>query len=504
MRTDTKTAARLLRRADILSERGRLQAAFAACQQALAADPGMVEIYRRIGALALLLHEPQASVDALDIALTLEPGDATALSNMGAALRALGRPQEAVRRLRACLQISQTPAAWFNLGIAYADLSRWEDAIGCHRRVLEKVPGHQKAVAALALALLAMGRATEASDLLEQALVRFPQAAQLHTALAQALLMQGDFARGWREFEWRWSVPENAPNRRHAGHPLWLGEPLDGRTLLIHAEQGLGDSLQMCRYVPTIPGALHVVLEVQPGLVRLLGTLAAPSGATLQVVPRGAPLPHFDLQCPMMSLPLAGGSLRPEDLPRDVPYLHAAEADLARWERELTARPGRRIGLCWSSGVRPDLVSRIIQSRKSVPLALLAPLGVVKLCGFVSLQKGEAADDLRTPPFEILDRTDLMTDFAQTAAAICALDLVITVDTAVVHLAGALGVPVWLLNRYDADWRWSYAHRDAPWYPTLRQFRQPELGDWASAVRQVAEALMALSTSETSSRAGGG
>ncbi|WP_428377868.1 tetratricopeptide repeat protein [Lichenicoccus sp.] len=491
MTTDAKAAARLLRRADILSGRGRLQEALETCRQALAADRGMVEIYRRIGALALLLHQPQAAVEALDIALTLDPGDAVALSNSGAALRALGRPREAVQRLRAALQIGQSPSAWFNLGIAYADLSCWEDAVLCHRRALHGAPAHHKATAALPLALIALGRAAEASAMLEHALASAPQAAQLHTVLAQALLMQGDFERGWREFEWRWAVPENAGNRRHADHPLWLGEPLDGRHLLIHAEQGLGDTLQMCRYVPAIRDAAHVVLEVQPGLVRLLASLAAPSGATLQVVARGAPLPQFDLQCPMMSLPLAAASRHPQDVPRRVPYLQAAEEDVARWGRALPAGTGRKIGLCWSSGMRPELVSRIIHARKSIPLALLAPLGGIVGCRFVSLQKGEAAEDLRAPPsaLEILDRSDLMTDFAQTAALIRTLDLVITVDTAVAHLAGALGAPVWLLNRYDADWRWSEAHRDAPWYPTLRQFRQPAPGDWAGVVQRVAQAL---------------
>ncbi len=489
MAAQTKAAARLLRRADILSGRGRLEEALEVCRQALTADQGLVEIYRRIGALCVLLHQPQAAVDALDIALALEPGDTAALSNLGAALRALGRPQDAVQRLLAALQIGQTPSAWFNLGIAYADLSRWEDAVVCHRRVLQAAPTHHRAAAALGLALVALGRATEASGVLEQALATAPQQAQLHTVLAQALLMRGDLARGWREFEWRWAVPGNVANHRHAGHPLWLGEPLAGRRLLLHAEQGLGDTLQMCRYVPSVRDAAHVVLEVQPGLARLLETLAAPSGATLQVVPRGAPLPPFDLQTPMMSLPLACGSRRPEDVPRQVPYLRAVADDVARWARELPAGPGRRIGLCWSSGVRPDLVSRIIHARKSMPLALLAPLAGVAECRFVSLQKGEASVELRAPPFEILDCSGLMTDFAQTAAAIRNLDLVITVDTAVAHLAGALGAPVWLLNRHDADWRWSNAHRDAPWYPTLRQFRQPAPGDWAGVVEHVAAAL---------------
>ncbi|TLU72126.1 tetratricopeptide repeat protein [Lichenicoccus roseus] len=492
--TGAKAAARLLRRADILSERRRFAEALQACREALAADGGNAGIYRRIGGLSVVLDEPQAAVDALQIALELDPHDASALVNLGAALRALGQPAEAVRRLQQGLQIVQSPSAWFNLGIAYADVSRWEDAVACQRRVLQVAPGHVKASAALAIALLALGAASDAVAVVEGALATAPQAPRLHTILAQALLMRGDLARGWREFEWRWAVPENAGNRRHADLSPWLGEPIAGRRLLIHAEQGLGDTLQMCRYVPFIEGAGAVVLEVQPGLVRLLETLAAPAGTALQVVPRGAPLPPLDLQCPMMSLPLACASRVPDDIPREVPYLHAAGADVARWAALLPAGPGLKVGLCWSSGVRPDLVSRIIHARKSIPLELLAPLDTVAGCRFVSLQKGEVAADLpiALPGLDILDHSGLMTDFAQTAAAIRNLDLVITVDTAVAHLAGALGHPVWLLNRADADWRWSAAHRDAPWYPTLREFRQPVPGDWTSVVQRVARALAEL------------
>ena len=247
----------------------------------------------------------------------------------------------------------------------------------------------------------------------------------------------------------------------------------------------------MCRFVPLIQCARHIVLEVQPSLVSLLETVTTPAGASLHVVARGAPLPPFDVQCPMMSLPLGCGGLYPQDVPHAVPYLHAAPADMARWRHELPAEGRRRVGLCWSNGVRPELASRIFHGRKSIPLASLAPLGAVARCQYVSLQKGEAAAGLPAPPpgLDILDRTELMTDFAQTAAAMANLDLVITVDTAVAHLAGALGVPVWLLNRFDADWRWTSTGLDASWYPTLRQFRQPAPGDWASVVRSVAECL---------------
>ncbi len=487
-----RTAARLLQRADILAGRGRLDEALEACRQALDAEPGLVEVHRRIGALSILSRRHQVAFDALEIALALEPLDTAALCNIAAALRELGRPDEARVRLEQALWIDPgLPSAWFNLGVVHADTGRWQDAAACYRRTLRSVPRHEKAAAGLALALLGLGQPAEAVAVARQALSWAPEAAQLHSCLAQALLASGELAEGWREYEWRWQIPELAANRRHADRPPWHGQPLDGRGLLLHAEQGLGDNLQMCRYLPLIRGAGHIVLEVQASLVRLLRTLPHPDGTRVEVVERGGALPAFDLQCPMMSLPLACGTACPADVPAAMPYLSSTPEDAAAWRHRLRDVPGLKVGLCWASGRSPERVNRILHARKSIPLAALAPLGTVPGCSFVSLQKGEAAAELGTPPADlrVLDLSAAIADFADTAALIGNLDLVLTVDTAVAHLAGALGAPVWLLNRADADWRWSPAQEQAPWYPTLRQFRQQLPGDWAGVVLQVGKAL---------------
>jgi Tfp pilus assembly protein PilF len=478
---DRKLAARLVRRADILIDRGRHADALDACRQAIAADAGCIAAYRHIGALCLLLDQPQAACDALDIVLALAPGDTDALSNAGAALRWLGRPAEARQRLEAALRINPGLApAWFNLGLAQADMQNWAESVACHARALQLAPRHAKAAGGMAASLLCLGRAAESAACARQALRWAPQAAELHVCLAEALLSLGDLTHGWADYEWRWLVPGRVPNPYQAA-PLWRGETLAGRRLLVHAEQGFGDVIQMCRYVPLIRGADAIVFEVPRALLRLFRTLAMPAGAAL--VARGDALPAFDVQCPTMSLPLACGA----KIPADVPYLHAAPAGVAVWQARLAGSTGVRVGLCWQSGVRPDLFNRLVQTRKSVPLPALAPLADVAGCSFVSLQT--EADFSGAPPgLRIADHAGALSDFADTAALMACLDLVVTVDTAVAHLAGAMGVPVWLLNRFDADWRWC---GPATWYSTVRQFRQATPGDWAGMMAAVADALRA-------------
>ncbi len=486
---DTKLAARLLRRADILIDRQKYAQALEACRQGIAADPGLAALHRRAGAIALLLRQPQAACESLERAVSLDPYDADALCNLGVALRELGRPAEACARLAACLRLTSTlPSAWYNLGIAQADLAQWEAAVASLGRALQGAPRHAKAAGALASALLALGRADQAASCARRALAWAPDFAELHVSLGEALLSAGELAEGWREYEWRWHVAELAQAARHRDVPRWQGEALRGRTLLLHGEQGFGDMLQMARYVARISDAGLVVLDVPAALARLFRSLAPADGGKLLVVAQGQAVPECDLQCPLMSLPAICGTRVPADVPNAVPYLRAEPQDVARWRERLADLPGLRVGLCWSSGSRPDLISRIMQARKSVALAELAPLGAMEGCSLVSLQTGEAAAEAGALP-ALQDVSGLIGDFADTAALIACLDLVVTVDTAVAHLAGALGGEVWLLNRFDADWRWSAAQQVAPWYPTLRQFRQPRPGDWGAVVEDICREL---------------
>jgi hypothetical protein len=304
-------------------------------------------------------------------------------------------------------------------------------------------------------------------------------------------LALGDFREGWRKYEWRWQSADLLPARRDFPQPLWLGETdLAGRTLLIHAEQGFGDTLQFCRYLPLLPPARQIIFEVQRPLLRLmqrLPRLAAP----LTLVAYGDELPPFDVQCPLLSLPLAFGTTL-ETIPRRSPYL-SADPDLAgAWRGRLAGLTGLRVGICWSGDPRPYLPSaNTIDRRRSTALTAWAPLAAVRTISLVSLQKGAGAQQLAEPPpgLTVHDWTDELDDFADTAALIESLDLVITVDTATAHLAGALGKPVWILNRFDACWRWLTGRTDSPWYPTATLFRQPNPGGWDAVFAEVAPAL---------------
>jgi hypothetical protein len=273
-----------------------------------------------------------------------------------------------------------------------------------------------------------------------------------------------------------------AGSQRTFKQAQWTGEPARGQTLLIYAEQGFGDSLQFCRYATlAAKRGLRVILEVQAPLVRLLRTLPGVD----QVMALGEPLPDFDVHCPMMSLPLAFATTV-ETIPGSAAYLRADPMQVAVWQTRLDGMPqrGPRIGLVWAGSAMLTA-----DRRRSINPEKLAPLFRLSGFHFFSVQKsGQAAPS----DFPLTDYMDEMDDFADTAALIANLDLVISVDTAVAHLAAALGKPVWLLDRFDHDWRWLTGRRDSPWYPTLRLYRQPQRGDWDAVLAEVLHDLDAL------------
>jgi len=338
--------------------------------------------------------------------------------------------------------------------------------------------------AALGNALRELGRLDEAIASYRKAITLTPELIDAHYNLSTTLLLRGELQAGWTEFEWRWKTEYLIMAQRSFTQPQWAGEPARGRTLLIHAEQGLGDSLQFCRYATLAARrGLRVILEVQAPLVRLLRNLPGVE----RVMARGEALPDFDLHCPMMSLPLACATTI-ETIPQSAAYLRADPAQVEAWRKRLDAMPplGPRIGLVWAGSA-----TLTIDLRRSINPEKLAPL--VRLPGlhFVSLQKiGPAAP----ADFRLTDFMADMNDFADTAALIANLDLVISVDTAVAHLAAALGKPVWMLDRFDHCWRWLTGRRDSPWYPTLRLYRQPRRGDWDSVLAEVVRDLKARSS----------
>jgi hypothetical protein len=307
-----------------------------------------------------------------------------------------------------------------------------------------------------------------------------PDHADAHYHSALAALSIGNFRDGWQQYEWRWRS-FGAAARRTFAQPLWLGDTsLEGRTILLHAEQGMGDAIQFARYVPLVAQrARSVVLEVHRPLKSLLGRL---EGAAA-VFNLGDPLPSFDLQCPLLSLPLAFGT-ELGTIPGREPYLRSSDASRMIWSERLPQRQPLRVGLVWAGN--PELKN---DRNRSIPLERMAPLLAMPGVQFVSLQR-----DVRSGDAEVLMRSDQLTDisadlqdFDDTAAVVSLLDLVIAVDTAVAHLAGALGKPVWLLLPFGPDPRWMLDREDSPWYPTARLFRQPKRGDWDFVLARVCQ-----------------
>jgi tetratricopeptide (TPR) repeat protein len=410
--------------------------------------------------------------------------------NLGAALAAQGQADDAIACYRRA--VARKPdylAAHTNLGRALKDRGLLDDAVACYRRALDLKPDLPQAHYNLGNALKALGRSDAAIASYRRAIARDADYVDAHTNLSMALLAQGDMAAGWPEYEWRWRGPLLG-ERRDFAQPQWRGEPAAGRTLLIHAEQGFGDTLQFCRFVPLAAArGLRVVMEVQPALLRLLRDMPR---ADL-VIARGAPLPPFDLHCPMMSLPLALGTTV-ATIPSATAYLHADAAQAASWRTRLdaVAHQGLRVGLVWagkSYSHAPALAA--VDRRRSLDPRLLAPVFDLPGAHFVSLQKDGPPPPAGTRPSDFMDE---MRDFADTAALVANLDLVVAADTAVAHLAAALGRPVWLLSRFDSCWRWLEGRADSPWYPTLRLYRQPRPGDWPAVIAAVAADLSGMLT----------
>ena len=322
-----------------------------------------------------------------------------------------------------------------------------------------------------------------------RALGLVPGLAQAEWNLGLAELALGDFSAGWAHFERRWTgCPTLQGSYRFPPERAWQGEALAGKRLLLWAEQGLGDTLQFIRYASLAAAAGATVwVEVQPPLVGLLRSVAGAS----EVHAFGEGPDRWDFHCPLMSLPYRFATTL-ETIPAAVPYLTADASAVARWRERLAALPGLKVGLVWAGGARPGRVDlEAIDARRSLKLAALAPLAAVPGVQLVSLQKGPAAAEVAQAPFSLVDWSDEWQNFADTAALVEALDLVISVDTAVAHLAGALGRPVWMLNRLDTCWRWLLERNDTPWYPSMRLFRQRESGAWDEVIAGLVTALSA-------------
>jgi Tfp pilus assembly protein PilF len=450
--TRTATLPQAMAEAVTLQRQGRLQEAATIYAAVLAADGNHVDALRNLSIVRRQERKFDEAIALIRRAIVVAPNWAEAHDQLGNILQALNRPAE---------------------------------AIDWHQRAIALRPDYVEAYNNLGIALAALHRPADALVQYEKALALKPDYAEVHYNESIARLGLGDFAAGWKKYEWRWERANSQQQRRNFSQPLWLGEAnLAGRTILLHADQGLGCSLQFIRYLPLVARrGGKAVVEVQRPLVPLLAGLRDASA----IVARGDRLPDFDCHCPLLSLPLAFNTTM-ATIPADVPYLAAPAPEIARWRALLPRDGAPLVGLAWAGN--PGHAN---DHNRSVALRRLLPLLRMPGIRFVSLQHELRAGDAQLlDPANVLRVGEQVANFADTAAVVACLDVVITVDTAIAHLAGALGKPTWVLLPFSPDWRWFVDRADSPFYPTARLFRQPAADDWESVVAQVGDALNAL------------
>jgi tetratricopeptide (TPR) repeat protein len=454
-------------------------------QQSLSIDPRQESVHNSLGVALLDLYRSEEALAHFDAAIDIDPGFTSALGNRGIALTNLRRLDEALAVFdRAIAQSPASAEILNNKANAFKALGRCDEALECYDRAIALKPDYVDALNNRGSCLDMMLRADEALASFRVALAVSPDYPAAHWNIAVNRLRVGDFRTGWIESEWRWKCGALRLGNREFGRPLWFGQqPIDGKTVLLHSDQGLGDALHFCRYAPLVAArGARVVLEINPPLRELVSDLAGVS----KIIAKGEALPDFDYHCPLGSLPLAFDTSL-ETIPSDVPYILAPEAP-DDWPAKLGPAQRPRIGLVWSGN--PDHAN---DHNRSIALELLLPLFDAG-AQFVSLQKELRASDaaLLRQRSDVFDAGPELESFSDTARLLSHLDLVISVDTSVAHLAGALGRPVWVLLPRAPDWRWLLDREDSPWYPTMRLFRQSETAEWPSVIQRVKAALQAM------------
>jgi ADP-heptose:LPS heptosyltransferase len=450
-------------------------------------------MHNQLGNLLQATGRHAEAVESFREAVRLHRGYGEAWNNLGMSLARGGELDDAIAAYRQSIALQPMPQTWNNLANALKAKGLRREAIEAYRIAVGMMPASADMWNNLGITLREAGELDDSVDALGRAVTLNPDLSCAHWNLALALLQQGDLPRGFAEYEWRWKWSGFGREAPRYSQPQWRGEEIAGKTILIHFEQGRGDAIQFIRYAPLIAArGGTVVLHCPPEIARLMESV---SGVARII--SGSERCDFDVHSPVMSLPHALGTTL-ATIPANIPYI-LPDQELARtWARRLAlhrgppanvATPWRHVGLVWAGS--PDHAH---DNRRSIALARLAALSGIPNVIFHSLQKGERAAEAMSPPAGMmLIRHDAdLKDFADTAALISNLDLVITIDTAVAHLAGAMGKKVWVLIPFSPDWRWMSGREDSPWYPTMRLFRQETEGDWAGAADRVAEALLRI------------
>lgn len=475
----------------LIARGGSAQDAVVTLERALVLRRHDPLVLSNLGVRRLRRGEHAAAARCFRAALALRPDDADVLNNLISAELASNRNTETVALARRALRLRPDNAeALFSAGGALRLLGRLEESAAAQRAALALRPAFQEALCNLGTTLTDQGALDAAVTAQRRAIRLLPDFIEGHWNLALALLLQGRFAEGWAEYEWRMARPETRDDPRFFGRRLWRGERSEGGTLLVHAEQGLGDSIQFLRLLPGLAGrGWRVVMALQPPLLDLFAPLAeALPGLTF--VADDGPLPPYDVRCPLLSLPHLLG-LGPETIPVPIPYASVAPDKVAAWSGRLrnTSPDGFRVGIVWQGNPQAP-----VDRGRSFPLACFEPLARVPGVRLISLQKQFGLEQMASRPagMEVHTLGPEWDSFADTAAVMMNLDLIVSTDTSVAHLAGALGRPVWLPVRRVPDWRWLLDRDDSPWYPTLRLFRQRAGEDWFALLRRVADALPPL------------
>jgi tetratricopeptide (TPR) repeat protein len=490
-----------------LLSKGSLPEALTHCREAARLRPDYPEAHNNLGNALQAMNRLEEALAHFGRALELRPDFSEAHGNLANTLKVLGHFDQAIIHSQEAVRLRPDSAEAHNsLGNALVSQGTLEEGIAHFEQALTLKPDYPAAHNNLGIALMYQGKR-------EDALSHFERALQLKPELpvrAILWLLRGNWEQGWPEYEWNWKQPHNSP--RPFRQPLWDGSPLHEKTILLHVQQGLGDTLQFIRFAkPVKEQGARVLVECQPGLVPLLGSVEGID----QVVARDSALPEFDVQAPLLSIP---GILRTclASIPCDIPYLRAESELVSRWHKLLNVRfsmpsldffssntehrtpdagravsdTGRifKVGIAWQGNPAYSA-----DRQRSIPLARFAPLATVPGIQIISLQKGQGSEQQTDGPQLAADSLACLDEtaaaFTDTAAVIQNLDLIITADTAVAHLAGALGVSVWLALAVVPDWQWLLDRTDSPWYPSMRIFRQARHGRWEDVFERIADEL---------------
>jgi len=495
-----------LRSAIGLHQRGQVDQAQAIYEEILRTHSGHADALHLLSIIAYQRKQFGKAIELIDRAIMAGPENAVLYANRGVALRHLKQLEAAIADYDKALALKPDYAeAYYNRGNALRELKKPEAAIADYGEAVALKTDYAEAYNNRGFALHELRESDAAIADFDKAISLKPDYAEAYWNKAMISLLRGDFVTGFRLYEWRWKNPLLNMVPRRFAQPLWLGaEPLYGKRILLHSEQGLGDTIQFCRYAPQVARAGgRVILQVPSPLVGLLKNLEGAS----EVLAEGEPLPDFDYHCPLMSLPLAFETVV-DSIPDPTPYIEADSDKTRAWQERIGERKNLKVGVVWNGGFRPNQPEVwAVNERRNIPLDMFARALCDLDIDFFSLQKGDPAEsEIRDRACEYWPRGNFydfasdIADFSDTAALVANLDLVVSVDTSTAHLAAALGKPTWILNRFDACWRWLLDRDDSPWYRSVRLYRQDKGRNWEPVLERVAAGLTQLANEHRGGR----